>query len=88
MQESTGFSPNQLVFVHQVRCPLDVLQGDTEISDSPDTLLDYVHGFQRKLFLAWKMASDNLTEAQKQMKKRFDEKSKFRVFSPGDQVFA
>lgn len=88
VQESTGFSPNQLVFAHQVRCPLDVLKGDAEISNSPDNVVDYVHGFRRKLFLAWTMASDNLTEAQKQMKKRFDKKSKLRVFSPGDQVLA
>ncbi|KAK0134480.1 Retrovirus-related Pol polyprotein from transposon 412 [Merluccius polli] len=88
VQESTGFSPNELVFGHEVRTSLSVLSGDMDISEPLGGLADYVQGFRRRLFLAWKMARDHLTEAQKKMKRQYDQKTEVRTFSPGDQVVA
>uniref|UniRef100_A0A674PAM1 Gypsy retrotransposon integrase-like protein 1 n=1 Tax=Takifugu rubripes TaxID=31033 RepID=A0A674PAM1_TAKRU len=88
VQESTGFSPNELVFGHKVRDQMSVLMGDLDPSEQPGDVADYVSGFRRKLFLAWKMASSNLTAAQKKMKHRFDSKAEMRMFSPGDRVLA
>ena len=88
MQESTGFSPNDLVFGHKVRTPLSVLGSELGGTESPESLADHVQGFRRKLFLAWKMASKNLGRAQKRMKTLCDRKAVVRVFSPGDQVLA
>ncbi|XP_013856350.1 uncharacterized protein LOC106512230 [Austrofundulus limnaeus] len=87
-QESTGFSPNELVFGHQVRGPLAVLKTNLESSDPPLNLFDYVNGFRRRLFLAGKLASENLKKAQRKMKKWFDQKAETRVFHPGDKVLA
>ncbi|KAL2077768.1 hypothetical protein ACEWY4_027272 [Coilia grayii] len=88
VQDSTGFSPNELVFAHQVRGPLSVLKDGLEESQPPVNLVDFVNGFRRRLTLAWKMASDNLTGAQSKMKKRYDRRAVERGFSPGDQVLA
>lgn len=87
-QESTGFSPNDLVFGHRVRGPLAVLQGELKCPESPVNLLDYVNGFRRRLFLACEMATDKLTKTQQKMKSWYDRRAEPRVFSPGDQVLA
>ena len=87
-QESTGFSPNELVFAHQVRGPLSLLKDGLEESKPPVKVVDYVNGFRRRLMLAWKMASENLTKSQRGMKRLFDRRAVKRAFSPGDQVLA
>lgn len=46
-------------------------------------LSEYVNGFRGKLFVAWKMGSENLTEAQEKI---FDHKAEVRVFSPADHL--
>lgn len=88
VQESTGFSPNGLVFGHKVRTPLSVLSSDLDSSEPPKSLSSYVYGFRRRLLLACKMATENLTEGQRKMKRNYDRKAEARVFSPGDQVVA
>lgn len=45
VQESTRFSPNQLVFGHTVRCPLTGLWDELAEADPPKNLIDYVNGF-------------------------------------------
>ena len=88
VQESTGYSPNDLVFGHKVRTPLSVLGSELDRTEPPENLAEYVQGFRRKLFLALKMASENLSNAQKKMKNLYDRKAGVRAFSPGDQVLA
>ncbi len=60
VQESTGFSPNDLVFGHKVRGLLAVLQNSVKSSDSPNNLLSYVDGFRQRLIQARQLASDKL----------------------------
>ena len=88
VQESTGFSPNDLVFGHTVRGPLAVLQDGLVEREPPKNLVDYVNGFRRRLYVAVEVARENLSGAQIKMKKLYDRKSKYREFSPGDQVLA
>lgn len=49
VQESTVFSPNDLVFGHSVRGPLALLQDGLVVSDPPKNLVNYVNGFRRHL---------------------------------------
>ncbi len=49
-QESTGFSPNDLVFGHDVRGPLAVLSADWGKFDPPKNILSYVSDFRRQIF--------------------------------------
>ncbi|KAL2094915.1 hypothetical protein ACEWY4_009634 [Coilia grayii] len=86
-QESTGFSPNALVFGHAVRGPMASLLGDCSLSgEPPQTLTDYVNGFRRRLYEAGKIAREKLHIAQTKMKKRYDVKAVHRTFRPGDMV--
>ncbi len=48
-QETTGFSPNDLVFGHDVRGPLSVLVADWKKTDPPKDLLSYVSDFRRRI---------------------------------------
>lgn len=87
VQESTGFSPNDLVFGHKVRGPLALLWDDWKEVE-PQNLLDYVNGFRYRLYRAQEVASGKLSSAQGKMKKLYDRKVEDRVFLPGDQVLA
>lgn len=88
VQESTGFSPNDLVFGHTVRGPLAVLKDGLVDSDPPRNIIDYVNGFRHRLYTAVEKAHENLECAQSKMKKRYDLKAERREFSPGDLVLA
>lgn len=87
-QESTGFSPNDLVFGHEVRGPLSVLTADWKKVDPPKNILAYVSDFRRRIFEACQLAKASLGKAQDRMKRLFDRRSELRSFQLGDQVLA
>ncbi len=88
VQESTGFSPNELVFGHTVRGPLAVLKSGCVDTEPPKNLIDFVNGFRHRLFKAGCMAQDKLCVSQSKMKKLYDRHTERQEFSPGDQVLA
>lgn len=49
VQESTRFSPNELVFGHSVCGPLAALYDGLVESEPPKTLANYVNGFRHRL---------------------------------------
>ncbi len=87
-QESTGFSPNDLVFGHTVRGPLTLLSDQWKETEAPKNLIDYVNGFRHRLYAAGERAKQNLSSVQSKMKKMFDRRAERRVFSVGDRVLA
>lgn len=86
VQESTRFSPNQLVFGHTVRGPLTVLWGELIEVDPSKNLIDCVNEFRHRLVTAVEMARENLESAQIRQKRLYDHQAEGRQFSPGDQV--
>ncbi len=68
MQESTGFSPNDLVFGHTARGPLNLLYNQWKEAEPPENLIDYINGFYHRLYAAGELAKENLTSAQNKMK--------------------
>lgn len=87
-QESTGFSPNDLVFGHKVRGPLAVLCDEWLAEEPPSNLIDYINGFRHRLYMAGELAKQRLEKAQVKMKHLYDKRSEKRQFSEGDQVLA
>ncbi|XP_062373894.1 uncharacterized protein LOC134062039 [Sardina pilchardus] len=87
-QESTGFSPNALVFGHSVRGQLAALHDDWAAAEPPKKLTDYVDGFKRRLYEAGRVARENLEKAQGKMKMYYDRRSVQREFQTGDRVLA
>ena len=86
VQESTGFSPFELVFGHQVRGPLSLLSEQWSDRETHVSLLDYVVKFKERLHRACALARENLESAQSRMKTWYDRKARRRVFKPGDKV--
>ena len=92
-QESLGFSPFQLVFGHEVRGPLKLLQeklleNGSERIENGENLLDYVSKFRQRLLDSVELATSNLETSQLKMKSLYDQKCKERKFEVGDLVLA
>lgn len=60
VQESTGFSPNDLVFGHTVRGPLSLFKDGWMEADPPMNMIDYVNGFRHRLYVAGELARGTL----------------------------
>uniref|UniRef100_A0A8C7Y6R4 Gypsy retrotransposon integrase-like protein 1 n=1 Tax=Oryzias sinensis TaxID=183150 RepID=A0A8C7Y6R4_9TELE len=88
VQESTGFSPAELMFGNSVHGPLKHLK-DKILSNSCDAkqnVLDYVSSFRERLHRACEVARSNLSVSQKKIKRIFDQKVVQRHFDIGDKV--
>jgi transposase InsO family protein len=88
VQESLGFSPNELIFGHEPRGPLKLIKEKFLSADEDEetSLLSYVLDFKQRLLEAGRIAQQNLREAQTKMKQQFDTSTKARSFEPGDKV--
>lgn len=85
VQESTGFSPDELVFGHTVCGPLNQLYDQVAQSEPPPNLIDYISGFWHRLFVAGEKAKESLALAQTKMEHLHRTAEKCQ-FSHGDQV--
>lgn len=66
--ESLGFSPNELIFGHNVRGPLQLLKEAWVGAEGQCNLIQYVMDFKTCLWESWEFASKNLSKAQEKMK--------------------
>lgn len=88
IQESTGYSPNDLVFGHEVRGPTAILADQWTIPEPSSNVLDYVSGFRRRLYEAQAAAQRKLGKSQVKMEQLFNKRAVPRKFQVGDQVLA
>ena len=88
VQESTNFSPNELVFGHNVCGPFALLCDSVRLPEPPQNIIDYINGFRHRLYLAGEKARKLLASSQVKMKRLYDRKAEVCQFSPGDQVLA
>ena len=88
-QESTGFSPLELLYGRAVRGPMTTLkQLWTEEVEEPEVKNSYQYVFElrEKLQDTLKLAHSELEKAQLKGKHYYDRKSKVRKFQPGEKV--
>ena len=90
-QESTGFSPFELLYGRNLRGPLALikeewLNASTEFKNR--TVQQYMDKLQDTLRKVREVARQNLTSAQLDMKVSYDRNTKARKFSKGDLVLA
>ena len=86
-QESTGFSPFELLYGRAVRGPLDVLRETWEASaKSPESVVSHVITIRERLQAMSEVARENLGAAQKKQKTWYDKHARERSFSVGEQV--
>ena len=86
MNESTGFTPFELVFGHDVRGPLKMIKERLVKQSSEGTVLQYVAMFRDRLSSACQVAQEHLKGAQERMKMHYDKRAVERIFKPGDRV--
>ena len=87
VQESTGFSPFELVFGHTVRGPLKLLQEEWVSNNTKaETSIAYLTNFKTRMFDMFNLVKGNMTQSQSKMKTWYDRKAREREFSPGDKV--
>uniref|UniRef100_A0A3B3T130 Gypsy retrotransposon integrase-like protein 1 n=1 Tax=Paramormyrops kingsleyae TaxID=1676925 RepID=A0A3B3T130_9TELE len=89
VQESTGFSPAELVFGHTVRGPLKVLQEQWLspcVFPPTQDVCKYVSALRDRMFAVRALARRTLGVSQDRMKRRFDSSAQHRSFQAGDRV--
>ena len=88
-QESTGFSPFELLYGPTVRGPMHILKELwTENVDVPETKTSYQYVFElrEKLEATLELARAELEKAQNKGKHHYDCKTKQRKFRTGDKI--
>ena len=88
-QDSTGYSPFQLLYGRQVRGPLTILKElwTKEIRDEEvKTTYQYVVDLRQKLVDTCQLAQEELSRNSKRYKFYADANAKERQFKPGDEV--
>lgn len=86
VNDSTGFSPFELIYGHEVRGPLKIMKEHFLEPEGQGNLLQYVAGFKDRLQSACEIAQLNLAKAQENMREQFDRRAVARSFAVGDKV--
>lgn len=86
-QESTGFSPFELLYGRDMRGPLDVLK-ETWVTDkrSNQNIVSYVLLMRERLAAMSQLAQQNLKTAAARQKRWYDHNVRERSFEAGDKV--
>ena len=87
-QESTGFSPFELLYGRTVRGPLQLLKElwTENIDGEIRNVYEYVINLKDKLESTMNIAKDNLEKSQNRQKYYYDRRSKENKIGVGDQV--
>ena len=86
-QDSTGFSPFELLYGRAVRGPLDILKESwKEPQKCGENVVSYVLAMQDKLATMAELVKGNLERAQQKQKLWYDHNARQRELKPGDLV--
>ena len=83
--ESTGFSPNFMVYGRELFMPIDVMMGLPESSGEDE--LDYVQSLRRRLEEAYEVAREHLKVDAIRQKRYYDVRANEKPYEPGDLVW-
>ena len=84
--ESTGYTPNMLVFGREVRAPVDIIYGSP--NDEPAQTYDgYVEGVRDRMTAAYEEVRIALRKAAERNKRYYDVRVKPNTYSVGDWVY-
>ena len=86
VSESTGFTPFQLIYGHEVRGPLQLLKERLTREIAQHEPLEYVARFTDRLQAACEIARERQVRAKGRMKSQYDKKAAPRLFKPGERV--
>ena len=84
--ESTGMTPNMLMFGHEVRLPVEVLVSTRQEEDAT-SYGDYVSALRSKLQRGHEIARKHLAASAIRQKEFYDSKGSFHSYTPGNLVW-
>ena len=84
--ESTGFSPNFMVYGKELFMPVDVMMGRPGSESSRDEL-EYVQGLRDRLEDAYDVAREHLQSSANRQKRYYDVNACEKPYKPGDLVW-
>ena len=88
-QESTGFSPFELLYGRTVQGPMYVLRKlwtNETMQEEVSNVYQYVVDLRNRLEKTCELAAENLRNAQSKYKSHFDKKSKMRILEAEEKV--
>lgn len=88
-QESTGFSPFELLYGRRVRGPMAILRQawtDEQAPEEVQTTATYIVELRNRIQETCQLAQDSLKKAAKRYAQHFNKKAVQRIFHPGDKV--
>ena len=86
-QETTGFSPFELLYGREVRGPLDVIRETWEADvSSRESVVSYVVGMRERLEAMAELVKENVGKAQRRQKEWFDRQARERELKVGEKV--
>ena len=86
-QESTGFSPFEMLYGRDVRGPLDILKESWEADKRSDqNIVSYIMLMRERLERMGEEARGNLQEASTRQKAWYDREARDCSFQPGEEV--
>ncbi len=86
-QESTRFSPFEMLYGHRVHGPLDILrEGWTDEKAEEVPAITHVVTMRNRLSEMAKLAQDNLKQAQERQKRYYDSGARLRSVEQGGEV--
>ena len=88
-QESTGFSPFELLYGRTVRGPMQILRElwtGKQVEEEVKNSYQYVIDLKERLEKTLEIAHENLEQAQTRYKRHYDRRTKVRKLKEGDEV--
>ena len=87
--ESTGFSPSELVFAHEVRGPLHVIRDQLlDNTEKSFSLGDLVSSVKIRMRRCKQLAEEQIIQSKERTKVWYDKRARHREFAVGDKVLA
>ena len=87
IHESTGCTPNLIMFGHEISIPLDLMVGRPNYLDEDMCSVEYVEWLKQATSEAHKCAREQMGKSTARQKKYYDCKAKVRKYKPGDWVW-
>ncbi|XP_068221744.1 uncharacterized protein [Palaemon carinicauda] len=84
--DTTGFSPFDLLFGHTAKGPLEILKCKLMQEEGRKDYIQNIENHKEDLRKAWQMAKENESNRQGETKRKYDLKAKDRIFHVGDKV--
>ena len=87
VHEATGFSPNFLMLVREVRTPIELAFDIDPVIDDPHTVEEYAAKLQSSLRQASQLARENIGKAVARQKRTHDARLSVNNYNVGDLVY-